>query len=67
LPVLLVFAIQDLPGRAVLSQESVAMEIVRGLVGSLGIIAAVPLTTALAALAVADRSRNLIATPEPSA
>ncbi|MFD3399654.1 YibE/F family protein [Kribbella sp. NPDC058693] len=64
LPVLLVFAIQDLPGRAVLSQESVAMEIVRGLVGSLGIIAAVPLTTALAAMAVADRSRELVAEPE---
>jgi uncharacterized membrane protein len=54
LPVLLVFAIQGLPGRAVLSTESVAMEIVRGLVGSLGIIAAVPLT-----MAVADRSRGL--------
>ncbi len=64
LPVLLVFAIQDLPGRAVLSTESVAMEVVRGLVGSLGIIAAVPLTTALAAMAVADRSRNLVAAPE---
>jgi uncharacterized membrane protein len=64
LPVLLVFAIQDLPGRAVLSQESVAMEVVRGLVGSLGIIAAVPLTTALAAMAVADRSRELVAEPE---
>lgn len=61
LPVLLIFAIQDLPGRAVLSTESVAMEVVRGLVGSLGIIAAVPLTTALAAMAVADRSRDLVA------
>ncbi|TCC05893.1 YibE/F family protein [Kribbella soli] len=64
LPVLLIFAIQDLPGRAILSTESVAMEVVRGLVGSLGIIAAVPLTTALAAMAVADRSRELVAEPE---
>jgi uncharacterized membrane protein len=64
LPVLLVFAIQGLPGRVVLSQESVAMEVVRGLVGSLGIIAAVPLTTALAAMAVADRSRELVADAE---
>jgi uncharacterized membrane protein len=64
LPVLLVFAIQGLPGRVILSQESVAMEVVRGLVGSLGIIAAVPLTTALAAMAVADRSRELVAEPE---
>ncbi|MEV4261522.1 YibE/F family protein [Kribbella sp. NPDC049584] len=64
LPILLVFAIQGLPARVVLSQESVAMEVVRGLVGSLGIIAAVPLTTALAAMAVADRSRELVADAE---
>jgi uncharacterized membrane protein len=64
MPILLVFAIQGLPGRYVVSTELVAMEVVRGLVGSLGIIAAVPLTTALAAMAVADRSRELIAEPE---
>jgi uncharacterized membrane protein len=64
MPVLLVFAIQDLPVLSVISTEAVAMEIVRGLVGSLGIIAAVPLTTALAAMAVADRSRNLVAAPD---
>lgn len=62
LPVLMTFAIQGVPGRYVISTEMVAMEIVRGLVGSLGIIAAVPLTTALAAMAVADRSRDLIST-----
>ncbi|MFI7067607.1 YibE/F family protein [Kribbella sp. NPDC050124] len=62
LPVLLVFAIQDLPSRSIISTEMVAMEVVRGLVGSLGIIAAVPLTTALAAMAVADRSRDLVTT-----
>ena len=65
MPVLIVFAIQDLPALSVISTESVAMEVVRGLVGSLGIIAAVPLTTALAAMAVADRSRELVAAPEP--
>jgi uncharacterized membrane protein len=62
MPVLIVFAIQDLPALSVISTEQVAMEIVRGLIGSLGIIAAVPLTTALAAMAVADRSRELVAT-----
>lgn len=62
MPVLITFAIQGLPGRYVLSTEMVAMEVVRGLVGSLGIIAAVPLTTVLAAMAVADRSRDLVAT-----
>ncbi|GAB3928825.1 hypothetical protein GCM10029976_027330 [Kribbella albertanoniae] len=60
MPVLITFAIQGLPGQYVISTEMVAMEIVRGLVGSLGIIAAVPLTTTLAALAVADRSRDLV-------
>ena len=64
MPVLIVFAIQDLPTLSVISTESVAMEVVRGLIGSLGIIAAVPLTTALAAMAVADRSRELVAEPE---
>ena len=64
MPILLVFAIQGLPGRYVVSTELVAMEVVRGLVGSLGIIMAVPLTTALAAMAVADRSRDLV-TAEP--
>ncbi|GAA0588976.1 hypothetical protein GCM10009534_23980 [Kribbella sandramycini] len=62
MPVLITFAIQGLPGQYVVSTELVAMEIVRGLVGSLGIIAAVPLTTALAAMAVADRSRDLAGT-----
>jgi uncharacterized membrane protein len=61
MPVLIVFAIQDLPALSVISTEPVAMEVVRGLIGSLGIIAAVPLTTALAAMAVADRSRDLVA------
>ncbi|RZT27142.1 putative membrane protein [Kribbella sp. VKM Ac-2569] len=64
MPVLIVFAIQDLPTLSVISTESVAMEVVRGLIGSLGIIAAVPLTTALAAMAVADRSRELVADAE---
>ena len=43
-----------------LTGEEIAQEIVRALVGSLGIVAAVPITTALAALAVgaAPRSRG---------
>lgn len=50
LPLLLVFSALDLPFATAVSQELVAQEVVRGLVGGLGIIAAVPLTTALAAL-----------------
>jgi uncharacterized membrane protein len=64
LPLLMMYAVGDLGGLYAISTESVAMEIVRGLVGSLGIILAVPLTTALAAMAVADRSRDLVAGAE---
>jgi uncharacterized membrane protein len=64
LPILMVFAIGGVSTGYLLSTEVVAVEVVRGLVGSLGIIAAVPLTTALAAMAVADRSRDLVAGPE---
>jgi uncharacterized membrane protein len=61
LPILMVFAISGTQSNYLISTEQVAIEVVRGLVGSLGIIAAVPLTTALAAMAVADRSRDLVA------
>lgn len=54
LPLLLVFSALDLPFGTAVSQEQVAQEVVRGLVGGLGIIAAVPLTTGLAALVAAD-------------
>ncbi|WP_432948536.1 YibE/F family protein [Kribbella sp. CA-253562] len=64
LPILMVFAISGTKAGYLISTELVAIEVVRGLVGSLGIIAAVPLTTALAAMAVADRSRDLVAEPE---
>ena len=50
LPLLLVFAALELPFAVAVSQEVVAQEVVRGLVGGLGIVAAVPITTALAAL-----------------
>jgi len=64
LPILMMFAISGVGTGYVLSTEQVAIEVVRGLVGSLGIITAVPLTTALAAMAVADRSRDLVSQPE---
>lgn len=53
LPLLLVFSLLEAPFDVVVSQELVAQEVVRGLVGGLGILAAVPITTALAAV-VAD-------------
>ena len=50
LPLMLVFSALELPFGLAISQEVVAQEVVRGLVGGLGIIAAVPVTTAIAAL-----------------
>jgi uncharacterized membrane protein len=50
LPVLLVFAGQGTAFGAAVTREAVAEEIVAMLVGSIGLVAAVPLTTALAAL-----------------
>ncbi|MFJ4850675.1 MULTISPECIES: YibE/F family protein [unclassified Streptomyces] len=57
LPLLLLFSIAQRGVLAVAGSELVAEEIVRTLVGSIGLVVAVPLTTALAALVVsADRS-----------
>lgn len=49
LPLLLFFAQSTRPAGRVLTSEVVAVEVVRMLVGSIGLIAAVPLTTAVAA------------------
>ncbi|MFW6692641.1 YibE/F family protein [Streptomyces sp. MAR4 CNX-425] len=56
LPLLLLFTIADQSVGSVATSEFVAQEIVRTLVGSVGLVASVPLTTGLAALVVsADR------------
>jgi uncharacterized membrane protein len=56
LPLLILFAGSPDPFGTVVTSETVAVEIVRTLVGSIGLIAAVPITTALAAgLAIGDR------------
>lgn len=55
LPLLIVFSTGIDPVGVIVTSETVAVEIVRALVGSIGLIAAVPLTTAMAAaLAVAQ-------------
>jgi uncharacterized membrane protein len=54
LPVLLLFSAADLGVGEVLNLELVAQEVVATLVGSIGLIAAVPLTTALAARLALD-------------
>jgi uncharacterized membrane protein len=77
LPLLILFAGSPDPFGTVVTSETVAVEIVRTLVGSIGLIAAVPITTALAAalvlaeptrtdqLAIPSSQRSDAADPEP--
>ena len=52
LPLLILFTLADLPLTQTLTSEVVGQEIVRTLVGSIGLVASVPITTGLAALVV---------------
>jgi YibE/F-like protein len=78
---LILFSLADTPLTQTLTSEVVAQEIVRTLVGSIGLIASVPITTGLAALVVSrdeikvsaarkkeaqERSRERTTEPEPS-
>ena len=63
LPVLLVFSSADLGLADALGLEIVAKEVVATLVGSIGLIAAVPLTTALAALLAVREAPERLARP----
>ncbi len=65
LALLLVFWTGGLPLGDVLTSEIVAEEVVKTLVGSLGILAAVPLTTVLAASVAAGAGSGI--TPDPHA
>jgi uncharacterized membrane protein len=56
LPLLVLFSISSRPLGSVISSEVVAEEIVRTLVGSIGLVASVPITTALAAMVVSGGS-----------
>ncbi|MCW2871985.1 YibE/F family protein [Actinacidiphila oryziradicis] len=58
LPLLLLFSVARSGVLQVAGSELVAEEIVRTLVGSIGLVASVPLTTALAALVVTADRRN---------
>lgn len=53
LPILLIFSVGETPFADAVSKEAVAEQIVAALVGSIGLISAVPITTALAALLAA--------------
>ena len=61
LPLLLLFAVSDQSLAMAANSELIAVEIVRTLCGSMGLVAAVPVTTVLAALVVAGSG------PVPSA
>lgn len=53
LPLLMLLAVQGEPLTIQVNREFIAIEVVRSLVGSIGLVSAVPLTTAIAALTVA--------------
>ena len=57
LPVLVLMHLDNQPLRQVLTSEQFAAEIIRTLVGSIGLVLAVPLTTAVA---VASMPRNVV-------
>jgi uncharacterized membrane protein len=57
LPLIVLFAVSEQPVAYVINEEIVAVEIVRTLVGSLGILAAVPFTTVVAAWLIGRRRR----------
>lgn len=58
MPLLVLFVLSDQPAGTVANGEIVATEIVRTLVGSLGLIASVPITTWLAVNIVSPRGRH---------
>ena len=58
LPLLLIYTQSGLGFGGVLTTETVAVEIVQTLVGSIGLVASVPLTTALACRVIARRVRS---------
>jgi len=66
LPLMLVFSALSLPFGIAVSQEVVAQEVVRGLVGGLGILAAVPVTTVIAALVAGRLVRERTRAGAPS-
>ena len=52
LPLLLIFTQSGLSLGEIITSETVAVEVVQTLVGSIGLVASVPITTALAAWVV---------------
>ena len=59
LPLLILFSLANRPSLDVITGDVVAEEIVRTLVGSIGLVASVPITTALATIVVPRRTDSL--------
>ena len=59
LPLLLLFAVYPQPFGQIVNREFVTEEVVRTLVGSLGLVSAVPITTLLACVLVGGRARKI--------
>ena len=59
LPLLVLFAVAQQPPALIMNGEIVAVEIVRTMVGSIGIVAAVPVTTLIAAWLASPRRRRV--------
>ncbi|UQU67485.1 YibE/F family protein [Couchioplanes caeruleus] len=67
LPLMLLFAAGNSPVSELLTGELIAQELVRSAVGTIGLIAAVPITTALAALVAARSAHGAEPNPAPPA
>lgn len=63
MPLLMLFAVADQPLVMVANSELIAIEIVRTLCGSVGLVAAVPITTALAAVVVSGATSDVADPP----
>jgi uncharacterized membrane protein len=67
LPVLLIFNLSGTSFSDAINNEAVAAEVVATLVGSIGLIAAVPVTTAIAALLATRAAVSALPAPHPHA
>ncbi|GJM36852.1 MAG: hypothetical protein DHS20C19_02190 [Acidimicrobiales bacterium] len=65
MPLILLFAVSDQPLEMVANSELIAVEIVRTLCGSIGLVAAVPITTTLAAMVLRPTLEASVSTPDP--
>ena len=67
LPLLILLAVGNQPLGLLINGETISIEIVRTMVGSLGIVAAVPLTTVIATWLAGERNQPGRARPSPAA